>query len=219
MTKLSHFIFKRQMFYYKALYSLKLSRLNLWWATLTPNKTFQLLSRYLTSVLTSFRCGALALPAKDLYHFHSETFTKNLRQVLTSPCNGKIEKKRLDQSKRSFPQLILSLWMLQNHYYHYFSSDKIRPKDNLLACDIFGYFMLLYNKKILWIEKRRKGVNLTFQTMASTTSDLTLLGRKLGALDYNPELYVKEIARRSVGGHELLQQRSNIKVTNINCFW
>ena len=79
--------------------------------------------------------------------------------------------------------------------------------------------MLLYNKKKLWIEKRRKGVNLTFQTMASTTSDLTLLGRKLGALDYNPELYVKEIARRSVGGHELLQQRSNIKVTNINCFW
>ena len=154
-----------------------------------------------------------------LYHFHSETFTKNLRQVLTLPCNGKIDKKRLDQSKRSFPQLILSLWMLQNHYYHYFSSDKIRPKDNFLACDIFGYFMLLYNKKILWIEKRRKGVNLTFQTMASTTSDLTLLGRKLGALDYNPELYVKEIARRSVGGHELLQQRSNIKVTNINCFW
>ena len=48
--------------------------------------------------------------------------------------------------------------------------------------------------------------------MASTTSDLTLLGRKLGALDYNPELYVKEIARRSVGGHELLQQRNNIKV-------
>ena len=91
--QLSHFIFKRQMFYYKALYSLKLSRLNLLWATLTPNKTFQLLSRYLTSVLTSFRCGALALPAKDLYHFHSETFTKNLRQVLTSPCNGKIEKK------------------------------------------------------------------------------------------------------------------------------
>ncbi len=48
--------------------------------------------------------------------------------------------------------------------------------------------------------------------MASTTSDLTLLGRKLGALDYNPEVYVREIARRSVGSHELLQQRNNIKV-------
>ena len=53
--------------------------------------------------------------------------------------------------------------------------------------------------------------------MASTTSDLTLLGRKLGALDYNPELYVKEIARRSVGGHELLQQRKNIKVMKLLC--
>ena len=49
--------------------------------------------------------------------------------------------------------------------------------------------------------------------MASTTSDLQLLGRKLGALDYNPDLYVKEIARRSVGGHDLLHQRNNIKVT------
>ncbi len=48
--------------------------------------------------------------------------------------------------------------------------------------------------------------------MASTTSDLTLLGRKLGALDYNPDLYVQEIARRSVGGHDLLHQRNNIKV-------
>ena len=53
--------------------------------------------------------------------------------------------------------------------------------------------------------------------MASTTSDLTLLGRKLGALDYNPELYVKEIARRSVGGHELLQQRKNIKEMKLLC--
>ena len=52
--------------------------------------------------------------------------------------------------------------------------------------------------------------------MASTTSDLTLLGRKLGALDYNPEVYVKEIARRSVGGHELLLQRNNIKVGKQN---
>ena len=50
--------------------------------------------------------------------------------------------------------------------------------------------------------------------MASTTSDLQLLGRKLGALDYNPDLYVKEIARRSVGGHDLLHQRNNIKVFN-----
>ena len=48
--------------------------------------------------------------------------------------------------------------------------------------------------------------------MASTTSDLNLLGRKLGALDYNPKVYVQEIARRSVGGHELLVQRNNIKV-------
>lgn len=48
--------------------------------------------------------------------------------------------------------------------------------------------------------------------MASTTSDLTLLGRKLGALDYDPGVYVREIARRSVGGHELLLQRNNIKV-------
>lgn len=47
--------------------------------------------------------------------------------------------------------------------------------------------------------------------MASTTSDLTLLGRKLGALDYDPHLYVKEIARRCVGGHELHQQRVNIQ--------
>ena len=52
--------------------------------------------------------------------------------------------------------------------------------------------------------------------MASTTSDLTLLGRKLGALDYNPDLYVKEIARRSVGGHDLLHQRNNIKVRRWN---
>ena len=51
--------------------------------------------------------------------------------------------------------------------------------------------------------------------MASTTSDLTLLGRKLGALDYNPDLYVKEIARRSVGGHDLLHQRNNIKVSEM----
>ena len=48
--------------------------------------------------------------------------------------------------------------------------------------------------------------------MASTTSDLALLGRKLGAVDYNPDLYVKEIAQRCVGGHELLLQRNNIKV-------
>ena len=53
--------------------------------------------------------------------------------------------------------------------------------------------------------------------MASTTSDLQLLGRKLGALDYNPDLYVKEIARRSVGGHDLLHQRNNIKVMLAYC--
>ena len=35
----------------------------------------------------------------------------------------------------------------------------------------------------------------------------------IGALDYEPGIYVREIARRSVGGHELLQQRNNIKVT------
>jgi len=51
-----------------------------------------------------------------------------------------------------------------------------------------------------------------FVVMASTTSDLALLGRKLGASDYNPDLYVKEIAQRCVGGHELLLQRNNIKV-------
>lgn len=47
--------------------------------------------------------------------------------------------------------------------------------------------------------------------MASTTSDLALLGRKLGAFDYNPDIYVKEIAQRCVGGHELHLQRNNIK--------
>ena len=47
--------------------------------------------------------------------------------------------------------------------------------------------------------------------MASTTSDLGLLGRKLGASDYDPEMYVKEIAQRCVGGHELHQQRVNIQ--------
>ena len=51
--------------------------------------------------------------------------------------------------------------------------------------------------------------------MASTTSDLTLLGRKLGALDYDPTVYVRDIARNSVGGHELIQHRNNIKV----CLW
>ena len=54
--------------------------------------------------------------------------------------------------------------------------------------------------------------------MASTTSDLALLGRKLGASDYNPDLYVKEIAQRCVGGHELLLQRNNIKVKPVR-FW
>ena len=47
--------------------------------------------------------------------------------------------------------------------------------------------------------------------MASTTSDLALLGRKLGAKDYEPEVYVKEITHHCVGGHELHQQRSNIQ--------
>ena len=47
--------------------------------------------------------------------------------------------------------------------------------------------------------------------MASTTSDLALLGRKLGAVDYKPDIYVKEIAQRCVGGHELHLQRNNIK--------
>ena len=50
--------------------------------------------------------------------------------------------------------------------------------------------------------------------MASTTSDLALLGRKLGAKDYEPEVYVKEITHHCVGGHELHQQRSNIQVRN-----
>ena len=48
--------------------------------------------------------------------------------------------------------------------------------------------------------------------MTSTTSDLALLGRKLGAKDYEPEVYVKEITHHCVGGHELHQQRSNIQV-------
>jgi len=45
----------------------------------------------------------------------------------------------------------------------------------------------------------------------ATTSDLGLLGRKLGAADYDPDMYVKEIAQRCVGGHELHQQRVNIQ--------
>ena len=49
--------------------------------------------------------------------------------------------------------------------------------------------------------------------MASTTSDLGLLARKLGAPDYDPDMYVKEIAQRCVGGHELHQQRVNIQVS------
>ena len=49
--------------------------------------------------------------------------------------------------------------------------------------------------------------------MTSTTSDLALLGRKLGAKDYEPEVYVKEINHHCVGGHELHQQRSNIQVS------
>ena len=51
--------------------------------------------------------------------------------------------------------------------------------------------------------------------MASTTSDLALLGRKLGAVDYKPDIYVKEIAQRCVGGHELHLQRNNIKVRKL----
>ena len=47
----------------------------------------------------------------------------------------------------------------------------------------------------------------------ATTSDLGLLGRKLGAADYDPDMYVKEIAQRCVGGHELHQQRVNIQVS------
>ena len=48
----------------------------------------------------------------------------------------------------------------------------------------------------------------------STTSDLALLRRKLAAADYSPEAYVKEIATRCVGGHELHLQRKNIQVCN-----
>ena len=54
--------------------------------------------------------------------------------------------------------------------------------------------------------------------MTSTTSDLALLGRKLGAKDYEPEVYVKEITHHCVGGHELHQQRSNIQVGNNHIF-
>ena len=48
----------------------------------------------------------------------------------------------------------------------------------------------------------------------STTSDLALLRRKLAAADYSPDAYVKEIATRCVGGHELHLQRKNIQVSN-----
>ena len=48
--------------------------------------------------------------------------------------------------------------------------------------------------------------------MMSTTSDLALLRRKLAAADYSPDAYVKEIATRCVGGHELHLQRKNIQV-------
>ena len=54
--------------------------------------------------------------------------------------------------------------------------------------------------------------------MAYTTSDLALLGRKLGAVDYKPDIYVKEIAQRCVGGHELHLQRNNIKVRTLPIF-
>lgn len=50
---------------------------------------------------------------------------------------------------------------------------------------------------------------------ASTTAYLALLARKLAAKDYNPDVYVKEIAQRCVGGHELHQQRNIIKVAII----
>jgi len=52
--------------------------------------------------------------------------------------------------------------------------------------------------------------------MASTTADLALLGRKLGAADYNPDIYVKEIVQSCVGGHEVYQQRNNIKVSYLS---
>ena len=48
--------------------------------------------------------------------------------------------------------------------------------------------------------------------MSSTTSDLALLSRKLSAEDYSPDVYVKEIANRCVGGHELHIQRKIIQV-------
>ncbi len=46
----------------------------------------------------------------------------------------------------------------------------------------------------------------------ATTSDLALLRRKLAAADYSPAVYVRELASRCVGGHELLVQRKNIQV-------
>ncbi|XP_059093169.1 exocyst complex component 8-like [Tigriopus californicus] len=45
----------------------------------------------------------------------------------------------------------------------------------------------------------------------STTADLSLLRRKLAAADYSPDIYVRELASRCVGGHELEQQRKNIQ--------
>lgn len=71
---------------------------------------------------------------------------------------------------------------------------------------IFDFISYLLNERVkLWPDLKH--------VMTSTTSDLALLGRKLGAVDYKPDIYVKEIAQRCVGGHELLLQRNNIKVS------
>ena len=47
--------------------------------------------------------------------------------------------------------------------------------------------------------------------MTSTTHDCSLLGRKFGANDYEPEVYVNEIAHHCVGDHELQKQLCNIQ--------
>jgi len=47
--------------------------------------------------------------------------------------------------------------------------------------------------------------------MASTTQDVGLLTRKLGAADYDPTRYVAEISQRCVGGEEVVARRKVIQ--------
>ncbi|CAG2066025.1 unnamed protein product [Timema podura] len=45
--------------------------------------------------------------------------------------------------------------------------------------------------------------------MSSTSTEQT--GKKIGAPDFNPDKYVKELSQRCVGGQELQQQRQKIQ--------